>query len=123
MQYTLAVDRGNANLANRFTPLHPAVLRLIRRIVDMGDQAGLEVGVCGEMASQPTMAYALLGLGVRKLSVAPRSLPLVKRIVRSISVRDAEVAATAALHADSAEAAEQELVRRLREAIGDLALH
>ncbi len=123
VQYTLAVDRGNANLANRFTPLHPAVLRLIRRIVDMGDQAGLEVGVCGEMASQPIMAYALLGLGVRKLSVAPRSLPLVKRIVRSINVRDAEVAATAALHADTAEAAEGELVLRLREAIGDLAFH
>ncbi|HVA58716.1 MAG: phosphoenolpyruvate--protein phosphotransferase [Gemmatimonadaceae bacterium] len=123
VQYTLAVDRGNANLANRFTPLHPAVLRLIRRIVDMGDQAGLEVAVCGEMASQPIMAYALLGLGVRKLSVAARSLPLVKRIVRSISVRDAEVAATAALHADTAEAAEEELVRRLREAIGDLAFH
>lgn len=123
VQYTLAVDRGNANLANRFTPLHPAVLRLIRRIVDMGDQAGLEVSVCGEMASQPIMAYALLGLGVRKLSVAPRSVPLVKRIVRSVSVRDAEVAATAALHADTAAEAEHELLRRLREAIGDLALH
>ncbi len=123
VQYTLAVDRGNANLANRFTPLHPAVLRLIRRIVDMGDQAGLEVSVCGEMASQPIMAYALLGLGVRKLSVAPRSVPLVKRIVRSVSVRDAEVAATAALHADTAADAEHELLRRLREAIGDLAIH
>ena len=123
VQYTLAVDRGNANLANRFTPLHPAVLRLIRRIVDQGEQAGLEVGVCGEMASQPIMAYALLGLGVRRLSVAPRSVPLLKRIVRSISVRDAEVAATAALHAATAQDAEYELVRRLREAIGDLAIH
>ncbi|MHB1863506.1 MAG: phosphoenolpyruvate--protein phosphotransferase [Gemmatimonadaceae bacterium] len=121
VQYTLAVDRGNANLANRFTPLHPAVLRLIRRIVDMGDQAGLEVCVCGEMASQPLMAYALLGLGVRQLSVAARSLPLVKRIVRSVSVRDAEVAAIAALHAPTAAAAEEELGRRLRDAIGDLA--
>jgi phosphotransferase system enzyme I (PtsI) len=123
VQYTLAVDRGNANLANRFTPLHPAVLRLIRRIVDMGDQAGLDVSVCGEMASQPLMAFALLGLGVRQLSVAPRSLPLVKRIVRSISVREAEVAATVALQSATAADAEGELLRRLREAIGDLALH
>ncbi|HEY5219940.1 MAG TPA: phosphoenolpyruvate--protein phosphotransferase [Gemmatimonadaceae bacterium] len=121
VQYTLAVDRGNANLANRFTPLHPAVLRLIRRVVDMGEQAGLDVSVCGEMASQPLMAYALLGLGVRTLSVAPRSLPLLKRIVRSVSVRDAEVAATAALHASTAADAEAELLARLREAIGDLA--
>jgi phosphoenolpyruvate-protein phosphotransferase (PTS system enzyme I) len=123
VQYTLAVDRGNANLANRFTPLHPAVLRLIRRVVDMGEQAQLEVSVCGEMASQPLMAYALLGLGVRQLSVAPRSLPQVKRIVRSVNIRDAEVAATAALHAATAADAEQELVRRLHDAIGDLALH
>ncbi|MGH7689855.1 MAG: putative PEP-binding protein, partial [Gemmatimonadaceae bacterium] len=123
VQYTLAVDRGNANLANRFTPLHPAVLRLIRRIVENGAQAKLEVAVCGEMASQPLMAYALLGLGVRQLSVAPRSLPLVKRIVRGVSVRDAEVAATAALQAATAADAEQQLLRRLRDAIGDLALH
>src|SRR5678816_3933450 len=53
VQYTLAVDRGNANLASRFTPLHPAVLRLISRIVEVGDHHGLEVSVCGEMASQP----------------------------------------------------------------------
>ena len=57
------------------------------------------------------------------MSVAPRSLPLVKRVVRSISVRDAEIAATAALHAATAADAERELLRRLREAIGDLALH
>jgi phosphoenolpyruvate-protein phosphotransferase (PTS system enzyme I) len=122
VQYTLAVDRGNANLANRFTPLHPAVLRLIRRIVDMAEEANLEVAVCGEMASQPLMAYALLGLGVRQLSVAPRSLPVVKRIVRSVSVRDAEVAAAAALHALTAADAEAELLRRLQDAIGDIAL-
>ena len=74
MQYTLAVDRGNANLASRFTPLHPAVLRLIRRTVDVGTSTGIDVGVCGEMASQPLMAFALIGLGVRQLSVAPRSV-------------------------------------------------
>src|SRR6185503_2711509 len=55
VQYTLAVDRGNVNLAARFTPLHPAVLRLVKRTVDVGRAAGLEVAVCGEMASQPVM--------------------------------------------------------------------
>src|SRR5665647_3627860 len=87
VQYTLAVDRGNANLASRFTPLHPAVLRLIQRTVQVGHQAGLEVSVCGEMASQPIMAFALIGLGVRQLSVAARSVPLVKRILRGVSAR------------------------------------
>src|SRR5205814_1159997 len=95
VQYTLAVDRGNANLSSRFTPLHPAVLKLIQRTVQVGEDAGLEVAVCGEMASQPLMAFALIGLGVRQLSVSPRSVSLVKRIVRGISVSMAEEAAAA----------------------------
>jgi phosphotransferase system enzyme I (PtsI) len=121
VQYTLAVDRGNANLAMRFTPLHPAVLRLIRRTIFTADQHLLDSAVCGEMASQPLMAFALIGLGVRQLSVAPRSVPLVKRIVRAISVAAAQEAANAA--ADSATAAESEAIlrERLAEVIGHAA--
>ena len=119
VQYTLAVDRGNVNLAARFTPLHPAVLRLIKRTVDVGRAAGLEVAVCGEMASQPVMAFALIGLGVRQLSVAPRSVPLVKHIVRGISVELAAEAAAAAISADNAAGAERQLTGRLRAAFGD----
>ena len=119
VQYTLAVDRGNVNLAARFTPLHPAVLRLVKRTVEVGHAAGLEVAVCGEMASQPVMAFALIGLGVRQLSVAPRAVPLVKHIVRGISVGLATEAADAALHADNAADAERQLAGRLRAAFGD----
>ncbi len=122
VQYTLAVDRGNANLSSRFTPLHPAVLRLIQRTVQVGEGAGLEVAVCGEMASQPLMAFALIGLGVRQLSVSPRSVSLVKRIVRSISVATAEEAATAALASPTAELARRELHGRLRTALPELGL-
>jgi phosphotransferase system enzyme I (PtsI) len=122
VQYTLAVDRGNANLSSRFTPLHPAVLRLIQRTVQVGEGAGLEVAVCGEMASQPLMAFALIGLGVRQLSVSPRSVSVVKRIVRSISVAIAEEAATAALAAPTAEQARRELHGRLRTALPELGL-
>lgn len=119
VQYTLAVDRGNANLASRFTPLHPAVLRLIQRTVEVGAEGGIHVGVCGEMASQPLMAFALLGLGVRELSVAPRSVPLVKRIVRGVSATVAREAAEAALASPTAKAAHDELRRRLFSAFGD----
>jgi phosphotransferase system enzyme I (PtsI) len=118
VQYTLAVDRGNANLASRFTPLHPAVLKLIRRTVFTAHQFNLDVAVCGEMASQPLMAFALIGLGVRQLSVGPRSVPLVKRIVRSISVEVAEEAAKAAVAAGTASEAEFELRQRLAGALG-----
>jgi phosphotransferase system enzyme I (PtsI) len=119
VQYTLAVDRGNANLASRFTPLHPAVLRLIRRTVEVGDEHGLDVSVCGEMASQPIMAFALIGLGVRSLSVAARSVPLVKAIVRGVSAQIAAEAAQAALATRTARDAERELRSRLLNAFGD----
>jgi phosphotransferase system enzyme I (PtsI) len=119
VQYTLAVDRGNVNLAARFTPLHPAVLRLVKRTVDVGRAAGLEVAVCGEMASQPVMAFALIGLGVRQLSVAPRAVTLMKHIVRGISVELASEAAEAALASDNAAGAERQLAARLRAAFGD----
>ena len=119
VQYTLAVDRGNANLASRFTPLHPAVLRLIRRIVEVGAEHGLEVSVCGEMASQPLMAFALIGLGVRQLSVAARSVPLVKRIVRGVSAAVATDAADAALATQTAREAGAALRSRLLSAFGD----
>jgi phosphotransferase system enzyme I (PtsI) len=119
VQYTLAVDRGNVNLATRFTPLHPAVLRLIKRTVEVGRAAGLEVAVCGEMASQPVMAFALIGLGVRQLSVAPRTVTLVKHIVRGISAQLASEAAEAALASDNAAGAERQLTGRLRAAFGD----
>ena len=119
VQYTLAVDRGNANLAPRFTPLHPAVLRLIKRTVEVAELGEIDVAVCGEMASQPLMAFALLGLGVRQMSVAPRSVPLVKRIVRSVTEAHAKLAAAAALRARTADEARHELARRLADAIGD----
>lgn len=119
VQYTLAVDRGNANLANRFTALHPAVLRLIKRTVEVGEHAGIEVAVCGEMASQPLMSFALLGLGLRDLSVNARSVPLVKRVVRSVSVATAQEAAQRACDASTAEEAEALLAAALRSVVGN----
>ncbi len=115
-QYTLAVDRGNVNLTERFTPLHPAVLRLIARTVEVGLANKIDVTVCGEMATQPVMALALIGLGVRTLSVAPRSVTLVKRLVRGVSAKAAAAAAAIALESKSAEAAQAALVACLNEA-------
>ena len=121
VQYTLAVDRGNANLASRFTALHPAVLRLIKRTQEIGGQRDLDVCVCGEMASQPLMAFALIGLGLRTLSVSPRAVALVKRLIRGVSAGIAVEAAEAALASRTAADAERELKRRLWAAFGDAA--
>lgn len=120
VQYTLAVDRGNANLADRFTPLHPAVLRFIRRVVQVGHEGGLDVCVCGEMASEPLLAFVLVGLGVRQLSVNARSVPLVKKIIRGVSASFAGEAADAATAARTAAEAQGELEFRLRAAFGNV---
>ncbi len=114
VQYTLAVDRGNANLAPRFTPLHPAVLRLIAQVQSTGAAHGLDVCVCGEMASQPLAVFALLGLGIRQLSVAPRAVSGVKRVIRGVRLTAAVDAAQAALSSGTAREVETLLRRRLR---------
>jgi phosphoenolpyruvate-protein phosphotransferase (PTS system enzyme I) len=103
VQYTLAVDRGNAHMAPRYTPFHPAVLRLLNRTADAGRAAGIEVSVCGEMAGNPLAIYMLLGLGIMSLSVGPSSLPEVKKVIRSVPAYDARIHVHEALGATSAE--------------------
>jgi phosphoenolpyruvate-protein phosphotransferase (PTS system enzyme I) len=100
VQYTLAVDRGNARLADRFSSHHPAVIRQLREVLQAGSDAGIPVSVCGEMASDPLSVVLLMGLGYRTLSVAPPSIPLVKWVVRAIPCSVAEQAARDALTAD-----------------------
>jgi phosphoenolpyruvate-protein kinase (PTS system EI component) len=98
-QYTLAVDRGNARLADRFTPFHPSVVRLLKRIVDAARGAGLDASVCGEMASDPKAALLLLGLGYRVLSISPPSLSLVRWIIRQFDAAGAASVAAEAVRA------------------------
>lgn len=118
VQYMLAVDRGNANLAPRYTPFHPAVLRLMAQVQATGAAHGIDVCVCGEMASQPLSVFALLGLGLRQLSVAPRAVADVKRIIRGVRAEAAADAANAAMAAGTAREAEILLRRRLRAELG-----
>ncbi len=113
-QYTLAVDRGNARLASRFSPLHPAVVRALRQVRLAAGAAGIPSSVCGEMASDPISAVLLLGLGYDRLSIAPPSIPLVKWVVRSMPMAAAREAAEAAAEASTTAAVET----ILREAVG-----
>lgn len=101
-QYTLVVDRGNARLADRFTPHDPSVLRLLRIVADAARAAGKPASVCGEMASELLPAFLLIGLGYETLSVAPPALPLLRWLVRHVSAAHARAAADEALEARSA---------------------
>jgi len=104
-QYTLVVDRGNARLADRFTPHDPSVLRLLKVVAEAARAANKPASVCGEMASEPLSAFLLLGLGYETLSVAPPALPFIKWLIRQVTTAQARAAADAALAARSAELA------------------
>jgi phosphotransferase system enzyme I (PtsP) len=98
-QYTLAVDRGNEAIAHLYRPLHPAVLRLIHASARAAEHAGIPVSVCGEMASNPLAVPLLVGLGIGELSGTPRSVPVVKEIVRALDSADVAADARRALEA------------------------
>jgi len=90
IQYTIAIDRANEHVAEMYRPHHPAVLKLIKMTVDAGHEKGIEVGLCGEMASEIVYAVLLLGLGLDHVSVAPPIIvPELKKIVRTVSYEDA----------------------------------
>ncbi|MHC5082940.1 MAG: phosphoenolpyruvate--protein phosphotransferase [Planctomycetota bacterium] len=88
IQYTLAVDRANEHVSTLFSAAEPAVLRLIRSVVQDSHNAGISLSVCGEVASDPEFIMLLLGMGVRTLSLAPPMIPEVKKIVRSVTMEE-----------------------------------
>lgn len=97
IQYSLAVDRVNEKIAYLYEPTHPAILRLIRQIINNGHAAKRWVGCCGEMASDVGIAIVLVGLGIDEVSISPFVLPKVKKAIRSVSYTQAQEIADKAL--------------------------
>jgi phosphotransferase system enzyme I (PtsI) len=115
IQYVLAIDRVNEHVSYLYEPLHPAILRLIRRVVDGGHDAGIPVSMCGEMAGEPLYAYVLLGLGVDEWSMNATSIPRVKRILRkSVAYEAREYVAELLAHSTAADIAGN-LMKKLAE--------
>ena len=86
IQYSLAVDRNNEHVTHLYQPLHPALLRMIRFVVEQADAQGVPVSVCGEMAADPLGAAVLIGLGIRRLSLSPRRVPEIKTAIRELDL-------------------------------------
>jgi phosphotransferase system enzyme I (PtsI) len=91
VQYTLAIDRVNRHVAYLYDPLHPAVLRMIKHVVDIGKKKNIKTFMCGEMASEIIHLPILLGLGLDAFSMAPQSIPAIKNMIRKISVKESQV--------------------------------
>ena len=114
IQYCLAVDRGNEHVAYLYEPLHPAILKALGMICASAKEAGIEVGMCGEMASEPIYTLVLLGLGFEELSMNAPGIPRVKRVLRQVSRREGELLLEELKQLTTA----QEVAHRLEEEMG-----
>jgi phosphotransferase system enzyme I (PtsI) len=114
IQYSLAIDRANHDVAYLYRPLHLGVLRLIQAAVEGARTCGIEIAMCGEMAGEPAYALVLLALGIDILSMNPADIPPVKRVVRSANLRDARELLEAAMSFTSVDEIERFVLTEMR---------
>ena len=113
IQYALAVERVNEHVADLFTPSHPAILRLLKTVVDISEATDTPLNLCGEISSDALYTALLVGLGFRKLSLTPSAIPRIKQIIRVTSYEDARLLAGEALVQPSARAVTRLLMENL----------
>ncbi len=117
IQYSLAVDRANEKVAYLYDPAHPAVLRMIKSIIDAGHQQNIKVGMCGEMASDELFTMVLLGLNLDEFSLSPLAIPQIKYIIRAVTFEDAKNIAKEALSLDTSKAVSSFMQAKLKEVL------
>lgn len=115
LQYLMAADRDNPQVAHLCDPFHPALLSLLGRVIRSCDRAGKPVTVCGEMAGWPRCFLALFGLGLRRLSMSPAFLPAIKEVVRHTTLPAARHAARRSLRLPTAKAVRRYLTRKVQD--------
>lgn len=103
VQYTMAVDRSNPDIAYLYQPGHPSIVRLLDRVVRAANEHGRWVGICGEMAAEPLYLPLVLGLGINELSMSPVAIPIIKDLVRDINMLEAQELVAQAMDCASAD--------------------
>ncbi len=121
IQYSLAVDRVNEKIAYLYEPAHPAVLTLIKKVIDSGHQANIPVALCGEMAGDITLTVILLGLGLDEFSTSPIAIPEIKKVIRSVKYSEAKKIAEKALQFSTGKEVEKYAKAKLKEIVPDIA--
>ena len=120
IQYSLAVDRANEKIAYLYKPTHPAVLRLIKNIIDSGHKENIWVGMCGEMAAETGFVLILLGLGLDEFSMSPVLVPEMKYVISNVRFEDARKVAEEAMKLSTGEEVESFTNKRLNELMPSL---
>ncbi len=120
IQYSLAVDRTNEKIAYLYEPTHPAVLRLVKSVIDAGHKANIWVGMCGEMSGEPSLAILLLGLGLDEFSMPSASILEIKNVIRSVTYVKARAIADEALKLTTGFEVETFLNQKLKEVLPDI---
>ncbi|MDY6880056.1 MAG: phosphoenolpyruvate--protein phosphotransferase [Desulfatiglans sp.] len=120
IQYALAIDRVNEDMAFMYQPFHPAILRMIRYVVDAAKRAGIGVSVCGEMAGDPLCISMLLGLGIDELSMNPGAIPLCKKVIRSVTIKEAMADAEEVMRLRTAKEVREFVVDRIKHLVPEL---
>jgi phosphotransferase system enzyme I (PtsI) len=113
LQYFLAVDRSNEFVSYLYKPFHPAVLRLLKEVIDSAVRHGKDVALCGEMAADPVSAIVLLGLGLRSFSMNPIFIPRVKKALRAVEARTVRRVVHQAMNLRSAQEVEEFIIEKL----------
>ncbi len=120
VQYTLAVDRSNRDVADLYRSTDPSVLRLIRQSIQAANEANKHVSACGQMSSHPAEAMLLLGMGLRSLSVPPSAIPEIKQMCRAVSIDYCEKIAERAMSMEHAREIETYLQEELKRCVPEL---
>jgi phosphotransferase system enzyme I (PtsI) len=120
IQYALAIDRINEHVAYMYQPFHPAILRMIQQVVMSARHAGIKTALCGEMAGDPLCVFILVGLGLDELSMNAQSIPIIKKIIRSISVQEARADLEHIMQLETAKEVRKFIVKRMKPLISEL---
>ena len=121
IQYSLAVDRGNERVAPLYQPAHPAILRLVKQVIDTGHTYRIPVAMCGEMSAEVLYTILLLGIGLRAFSVTPVNIREVKKVIRSVTMKEAVEVANTALELTESKTTESFLREKTHRIVPQLA--
>lgn len=120
IQYALAIDRVNEHVAFMYQPFHPAILRMILQVIKAAKQAGIKVALCGEMAGDPLCTSVLLAMGIDELSLNAGGIPMIKKMIRSLSLDQAKTDLRKIMKLDTASQVREFIVKKMQPLLDEL---